>query len=154
MKCHAAAIAGTKAAVGSSWTILNKSVTPSVDYEPWAGSHRVLGSLVGADMNSTADQAIAISAAKYVIRGIVATNASINLTTAVGGVYAAASKAGTAIVANTQAYSALTAASKFVDLTLAGETDTRTLATIYLSLTTAQGAAATADIYVIGDVIS
>lgn len=111
-----------------------------------------LGSLIGANFNSTSDQAIAINATDYVIRRIVATNASISLTTAVGGIYAAASKT-TALVANTQVYSALTTSAKFVDLTLnaLALSDRRTEATLYLSLTTPQGAAATGDIYIFGD---
>jgi hypothetical protein len=111
-------------------------------------------------MNSTDDQQIVIfsAPAKYIIRRIVATNASISLTTAVGGIYPAVSKGGTAIVANTQVYSGLSASGKFVDLTVAsGYTsggDVLTVKSIYLSLTTPQGAAATADIYVYGDIVT
>ncbi len=115
----------------------------------------LLGKLTSANMNSTADQAITINGTtKYLIRKIVVTNASTNLTLAVGGFYAAASKT-TAIVANTQVYSALTAASKYVDLTLGAllTTDVRTETTLYLSLTTGQGGAATADVYIFGDML-
>jgi hypothetical protein len=115
----------------------------------------LLGSLVGADFNSTADQAITIlsGVTKYIIRRIIATNASVNLTTAVGGLYGAAAKSAPNIVANTQVYSALTASSKFVDLTLTAlcGTDIFTQATLYLSLTTAQGSAAMGDIYIFGE---
>ena len=120
----------------------------------------LLGQLIGANMNSTSDQQIVIfsAPAKYIIRRIVATNASTSLTTAVGGIYPAVSKGGTAIVANTQVYSGLTASGKFVDLTIAsGYTsggDVLTVKSIYLSLTTPQGAAATADIEVYGDIIT
>lgn len=115
----------------------------------------LLGKLASADMNSAADQAIAINLptnGKYVIRNIVVTNASISLTTAVGGIYAAASKT-TPIVANSQAYTTLTASTKVMDLVVLVSADIRSEATLYLSLTTAQGAAATADIYVFGDII-
>ena len=120
----------------------------------------LLGQLISANMNSTADQQIVIfsAPAKYIIRRIVATNASISLTTAAGGVYPAVSKGGTAIVASGQAYSGLTASGKFIDLTIAsGYTsggDVLTVGSIYLSLTTPQGAAATADIYVFGDIVT
>ena len=120
----------------------------------------LLGQLIGANMNSTADQQIVIfsAPAKYIIRRIVATNASISLSTAAGGVYPAVSKGGTAIVAAGQAYSGLTASGKFIDLTIAsGYTsggDVLTVGSIYLSLTTAQGTAATADIYVFGDIVT
>ena len=120
----------------------------------------LLGQLISANMNSTGDQQIVIfsAPAKYIIRRIVATNASISLSTAVGGIYPAVSKGGTAIVANSQVYSGLTASGKFVDLTVAsGYTsggDVLTVKSIYLSLTTPQGAAATADIYVYGDIVT
>jgi hypothetical protein len=82
----------------------------------------------------------------------------LSLTTAVGGIYPAASKGGTAVVANSQAYSGLTAATKFVDLTIAsGYTsggDILTVKNLFLSLTTPQGGAATADVYVYGDIIT
>lgn len=110
----------------------------------------MLGKSVGVNMNSTADQSITIRSSNYIIRRIVVTNASASLTTAAGGVYSAASKGGTAIVASGQAYSALTTAVKVLDLTLAN-TDRRTETTLYLSLTTGQGSAATANIYIFGD---
>lgn len=120
----------------------------------------LLGELISADMNSTADQQIVIfsAPAKYIIRRIVVTNASVSLTTAAGGVYPQVSKGGTAIVAAGQAYSGLNATSKFIDLTIAsGYTSGGSILTaksIYLSLTTPQGAAATADVYVYGDIVT
>lgn len=115
----------------------------------------MLGLLTGANFNTTADQPITINAAKYIIRKIVTTNASTSLTTAVGGFYAAPAKT-TVIVAATQLYSALTAATKFIDLTLGAllGTDVRTETTLYFALTTGQGGAATADIYIVGDVLA
>jgi len=120
----------------------------------------LLGQLISANMNSTADQQITIfsAPAKYIIRRIVVTNASVSLTTADGGVYPQTSKGGTAIVAAGQAYSGLTASAKFIDLTIAsGYTsggDVLTATNIFLSLTTAQGSAATADVYVFGDIVT
>ena len=119
------------------------------------GTEVLIGSKVGLNMNVTTDQLIPITrigSKKYQITRIVVTNASVSLTTAAGGIYQAASKAGTAIVANSQAYSALTAATTTLDLTLAINR-TYTLNNLYFSLTTAQGAAATADIYVYGYII-
>ena len=87
------------------------------------------------------------------ISKITATNASVSLTTAVGGIYPAAAKGGTAAVANSQVYSALTAAAIALDLTLAAGTVVYAKGgQLYLSLTSPQGAAATADLYVWGDV--
>lgn len=112
----------------------------------------LLGLLTAGNFNINTDQPISINSSEYIIRRIIATSASINLTTAAGGIYAAASKT-TALVAAAQVYTALTAPTKYLDLTLTAlvGTDVRTENTLYLSLTTPQGAAATADIYIIGD---
>lgn len=116
---------------------------------------QILGKLIGANMNSTADQAIPILPGRYIVRRIVGVNPSTSLTLAAGGIYTAASKGGTAIVAAAQLWSGLTATSKFIDATLAAilTTDWRTESTLYLSLTVAQGAAATMDLYIIGDAL-
>lgn len=118
-----------------------------------------IGKLASASLNTTADQAIALipSATKYIIRRIVVTNVSVDISAglAAGGVYSAASKGGTAIVAAAQVYTALSAASKALDLTVAAAAIgvSFTAATLYLSLSVAFGTAATADIYVFGDVL-
>lgn len=128
-----------------------KPLTPSINASQ--GAEVLLASLKGANMNATTDQIIPINrqelTSRYVITRIVVTNASVSLTTAAGGIYPAASKAGTAIVAAAQAYSTLTTANHVLNLTLAVNLS-YTLDNIYLSLTTAQGAAATADIRVYG----
>ncbi len=114
----------------------------------------LLGIAFGLNFNSTADQAIKIRSKRYRITRIMVTNASISLTTAAGGFYNGTGKpAGGVLVAAGQVYTALTAAAKFVDATLGGVavTDIQTADPIYLSLTTAQGAAATADVYVYGE---
>ena len=120
----------------------------------------LLGKLIGANMDSTADQRIVMlsNPSKFILRRIVVTNASISLTTAAGGVYTATSKGGTAVVASSQAYSSLSASTLFLDLTLntsgsASTTVKSSIPNLYLSLTTAQGAAATADVYVYGDIL-
>jgi len=120
----------------------------------------LLGKLIGANMDSTADQRIVMfsNPSKFILRRIVVTNASISLTTAAGCVYTAASKGGTAVVASSQAYSSLSASTLFLDLTLntsgsASTTVKSSIPNLYLSLTTAQGAAATADVYVYGDIL-
>lgn len=117
------------------------------------------GELLGANFNSTADQAIVIASptANYQLNAITVNNPSIALTTAVGGIYSGAGKTGTQIVAATQAYSGLTTNSpntsgNGVDLSLATGSYNATawnLATMYFSLSTPQGAAAIADIRVV-----
>ena len=116
------------------------------------GTTRCLGQLLSANFNSTADQSIRMTSSRYIIDYIVVDNASTSLTTAAGGVYPTTSKGGTAVVASSQVYTALTASSKYVALTLAGgvATDVNTATTLYLSLTTGQGSTATADVRVYG----
>lgn len=115
----------------------------------------VVGLIKGANMNTTADQMIEMSCSRYIIRRIMAVNPSTSLTLAVGGIYTATSKGGSAVVANTQVYTVLTGATKYLDITLASVvgTDIRTEAALYLSLTTGQGGAATCDIYIMGDCV-
>lgn len=123
------------------------------------GVGQCLFKLASANMNSTADQVASpvggiVIPAQYVLTSILVVNASISLDTAAGGVYNVASKGGTALVANTQVYSALTAATMGLELTLtATGKGLQTVAPIF-ALTTAQGAAATADIYYFGRVIT
>lgn len=126
--------------------------------------YRVVGKLIGADFNVTTDQLIPIQISDdddvvtehegdFILADIIVRNASVSLTTAVGGVYTAAAKAGSAIVANSQVYSALTSSVKWLALTKASISLTDVFidqANLYFSLTTAQGAAATGDIYVFG----
>lgn len=117
----------------------------------------VLWSLIGANMNTTADQAMTQGFAftNHVIDDILVTNASVDFTLllAVGGFYSAASKGGVAIVANTQIFTGLTGASIVFKPTLA-VTTMRANTAMYLSLTTAAGSAAMADIYVRGVALS
>lgn len=110
--------------------------------------------LKGANFNSTSDQQLTPTfSGKFRIKRVVVTNASISLTTAAGGFYPAAAKGGTAIVASSQVYTALTGSSLALECTLNNASAVLAPATpVYLSLTTPQGAAATADIYVYGDV--
>jgi hypothetical protein len=118
----------------------------------------------GYNFNSIDDQPITFPQYVTVFRlvNIIITNASTSLTTAQGGFYPAASKGGTPIVANTQAYSALTTASGLMTATLASfGTGTRFsaatlgnvggLLAIWFSLTTGQGSVASADIYMVID---
>jgi len=75
------------------------------------------------------------------------------MTWAVGS--AGAGKTGDILVAAGQTYSALTAANLGFNLTTtAVAAGVRTLDTVFLSLTTGQGAAATADLYIGGYVLS
>lgn len=135
---------------------------PLIDSVPAEQAALSLGSLVfrlsGANFNSTADQAIPITLptgyTRYRIQAILFSNPSISLTTAVGGVYTSPSKGGIALVAASQAYSALTTNTAGANGSLLNVAVTNfasafyNSATMYLSLTTPQGSAATADVTV------
>lgn len=113
----------------------------------------LLGVLKGANMNTTADQAIAMIQGNWIPRRFVFTNASLSLSLAAGGVYDAASKGGNAIVSAAQIYTSLNSAVRFIDATIAITNRIFSTQTIYLSLTTGQGSTATADLYVYGDIL-
>lgn len=112
----------------------------------------LLGYLMSANMNSTADQAISLKSLNCVIQRVLVTNASTNLTLAAGGFYTAASKGGTAIVGAGQTYSSLTGNTIALNATIAALLR-NTAQQIFFSLTTAQGGAATADIYIYGEAL-
>ncbi len=123
------------------------------------GVSQELARLIGANMNSTADQAFTwrISGGgpntglfRYVVESIRVVNASTSLTTAAGGIYDTASKGGVAIVAAAQAYTALTGATLGTNLTIAAAGLAILSNPPILSLTTPQGGAATADFYIFG----
>lgn len=120
---------------------------------PLLGTTCVLWKLVGANMNSTADQPFARTFGfnAFTINSIIVNNASTSLTLAVGGIYGAVAKGAPLLAPATQIYSALTGPTKVLNTTataLSG--DMQTLSSIFLSLTTGQGATATADYYVVG----
>lgn len=123
---------------------------PDTQFNPMAAGARPLFQLIGANMNTTADQPFTKMGpfAGYSVSGALATNASASLTLAIGGIYQAAAKAGTPIVAAAQVYSGLTNPAKVIIPTVA-LTDVLTATPIF-ALTTPQGGAATADIYIYG----
>lgn len=130
---------------------------PTGQWQGFAPARIQCGWLYGANFNSTSDQAIqiAVPSRYYLLDSIVIDNASVSLTTAAGGFYTAASKGGVALVANTQTYSTLTAAAvnasgsaMLATIATAGQNNQLNANPIYFSLTTPQGAAATADIRV------
>ena len=116
---------------------------------------QLLGLIRGADMNSTGDQAIPMNfspGSKYRIDRIMATKATTVPTLAVGGIYTAPSKGGTAVVGALQTYVTLLNSNIYEDLVLASSVlDTLfSSSTLYLSLTVPQGAACGCDFYIYG----
>jgi hypothetical protein len=123
-----------------------------------AVSSVLLGEIIAADFNPVVagngtDQPLVIRATRYRIRYILADNQSVSMTTAQGGIYTAVNRGGTAVVAAGQSYAGLTGvANTNIDLTLA-DTGIRTESSLYFNLSVAQGAAATANIRVYGDIL-
>ena len=111
---------------------------------------RLLAVATGVNVNSTGDQAtLAINnASSYSVSNVVFTNASISLSSAAAGLFTAPAAGGTGLVANA-ALSGLTASTIVSQRTVAS-TALQTAQNLYLNVGTAQGAAATMDVYVYG----
>ena len=110
---------------------------------------RLLGVLTGINVNAVGDNAIPIqNSSNYSVSNVIVTNASISLTTATAGVFTAPSGGGTAIVADA-ALSACTGSTVVSQRTVAS-TAAQTGQNLYFNVGTAQGAAATVDVYVYG----
>jgi hypothetical protein len=143
---------------GVEWRCQSAAAAAAV-WVPQISASMLLGRLIGANMNVTTDQAIALNGLtalnKFRVTKVTVKNASVSLTTAQGGLYTAASKGGTAIVASTQAYTGLSTTTLALDLTVVttpGLTVWDAGTPLFLALSTGQGAAATADVYLYGDV--
>jgi len=110
---------------------------------------RLLAVFPGVNVNATGDTVLPIAnTANYSVYQVIFTNASTSLTTAAAGVFTAPSAAGTAIVANA-ALSALTGPTVVSQRTVAS-TAIQAGQNLYVNVGTAQGAAATMDVYVYG----
>lgn len=119
-----------------------------------AGGPIKLFELRGANLNSAADQLFTEigSFTRYKVTQIESVSKSGNALIAAGGIYTGAGKTGSAIVAAAQAWGALSAVDKLLSPTVAALADAQQ-AVPQLSLTTAAGAAATADIFIFGVVL-
>jgi hypothetical protein len=110
---------------------------------------RLLASYQGVNVNATGDTVLpVINTNSYGVSNVIFTNASVSLTTAAAGVFTAPSAGGTGIVANA-ALSALTGSTVVSQRTVAS-TALQTGGNLYVNVGTAQGAAATMDVYVYG----
>lgn len=111
---------------------------------------RLLAVVKGVNVNATGDTLLPIIGANpFSVFQVVLANASISLTTAAAGVFTAAAAGGTAIVANA-ALSALTGATIVSQRTIASTAAVSNALNLFFNVATAQGAAATVDIYVYG----
>jgi len=117
-------------------------------------SNRVLWQLIGCNMNdNTLDQAFTKlgTFTNFLITEIRAVNASISLTTATGGIYTAAAEGGDALVGSTQVYSTLSTTTRGLILTKTVLANgKRSDTNIYFNGNANQAAAATCDIYILG----
>jgi len=110
---------------------------------------RLLASYQGVNVNATGDTVLPIlNTGSYSVSNVIFTNASTSLTTAAAGVFTAPSAGGTGIVANA-ALSALTGSTVVSQRTVAS-TAAQTGQNLYVNVGTAQGAAATMDVFVYG----
>jgi hypothetical protein len=110
---------------------------------------RLLASYQGVNVNQTGDTVLPISnTSNYSVSNVIFTNASTSLTTALAGVFTAPAAGGTAIVANA-ALSALTGSTVVSQRTVAA-TASQAGQNLYVNVGTAQGAAATMDVFVYG----
>jgi hypothetical protein len=110
---------------------------------------RLLASFQGVNVNQTGDTVLPINnTTNYSVSNVIFTNASTSLTTALAGVFTAPGAGGTGIVANA-ALSALTGSTVVSQRTVAS-TAVQTGQNLYVNVGTAQGAAATMDVFVYG----
>jgi hypothetical protein len=112
----------------------------------------LLGSRMNVDLNAGGtDSTIAMDSARYRIDKIILDNATANITTATAGVFTAGGGGGTTVVTSA-ALAALTATTKFMDMTLAGgvTSDVLTDATLYFRVGTPQGGAALVNVWIFG----
>lgn len=131
-------------------TAVAARATLGVNSQLWR--YGILGSITAADLNvALSDNAITMVSSRYIIDKLTVENASANLTLATAGLFTAAGGGGTTLAAD-QVLSALTASTKFDDLTLAAVagTDVVTSGTLYFRVGTAQGAPATANVWIFG----
>lgn len=111
---------------------------------------RLLASAQSVNLNAVGDTvAKMINDSGYVsVQSVIVANASVDLTTAQMAVYTGAGATGTAIK-SAYALSGNSSSAKVV-VTAATSTDAIDVSQLYIRCTTAQGAAATADVYIYG----
>ena len=112
----------------------------------------------GLNLQSTADQVLAkqFSGTLYRITDIFAVGKSGGASVVcAGGIYTDVSKGGSVLVSAAQSWIGVSAAGKLTQATLAAllGTDAQSAGTLYFSLTTGSTAAATADVFVYGQVL-
>ena len=120
------------------------------------GVSGLLGRALSVNLNSVADTSIPVVAAKYIVRRVVVANPSVDLTASLVqvGLHTEAAGAGTVIVTIAAVLATgLTAEVDAKDLTVALAGRSLTFAALFFRVGVAHGSAATADVYIFGDVL-
>lgn len=134
---------------GQSTASMVPSNTSGLPVPVGSNGLRLLAVAKGVNANAVADTAMpVINSTQYSVLYVIKTNASISLTTATGGVYTAPAAGGTAVL--TPAALSGNTASNVVVSTAPTTTTVQTAQTLYWRIATAQGSAATLDVYVYG----
>lgn len=114
----------------------------------------LLGYALGVNLNTATNVDTPIqmidTPTKFRVRAVAMTNGSINPTTARFTIQTAVLQGGTAVVSSVTP--SLASAAVVQDLSIASTNAITGTGSLYLNLATAQGAAATVDIYVYGDI--
>ncbi len=127
------------------------------------GVRRLIGVAYGVNLNSAADTAVNLQllpGCNFLVDGVDVNNASVSVTTAAASVWSGAAGTGVNIVTTALTnLNSLTAPTKNLPMTLAATAQTTVFnqATqnnvLYFKVDTAQGSAATADVYIWGRVL-
>ena len=130
---------------------------------PVTGIRRLIGVALGVNLNQTntdiAIPLILIAGCNFVVDAVMLNNASTSLTTATFGVFSATGGGGTTIVTAGAVLTGLTVPTSNLNAAQAATASTTVLNqttqanNLYLRVGTAQGAAATADVYIWGYVL-
>lgn len=135
-----------------SVSVVTPVSTPNNPVVQGAQALRLIAVAKGVNANALGDTAMqVINATNWTATTVVLSNASISLTTAAAGIFTAVAAGGTAVRTNA-ALNALTASTvtNAAAATAAAIALNTTAQTIYFNVATAQGAAATLDVYVYG----
>lgn len=124
---------------------------PLTNPQSQLGMFTTLFQIIGANMNTTADQVFRplFAFTRYSIREVNVVDATVPIT-AVGGIYSGAGKTGTQIVAEDHSWALLATPDSMDTPTLDPDSNNPRTLPPYLSLTTPQGSAATASFYIMG----
>lgn len=119
------------------------------------GVSALIGKVTSLNLNQTnTDNAVTINIGKYIVRKVTVTNCSISMVASLAtvGVFTSTAGGGSTVV-GLALVQTLTAATKFVDMTVALSADTVAVSTLYVRNGVTAGTAATCDVYIYADVL-